>query len=368
MKNKICLVYNFAQHYRENIFCLLDKELNCDFVFGDKYLDIKKMDYSLFKNNVYERKSIFLSSGFYFLKNNISCFKKKYSVYIVLGEPLFLDSWIILLRCFFTRKRVYLWSHGWYGRETFPKKIIKRFFFSLSTGVFLYGNYAKKLMVKEGFNSSKLHVIHNSLSYDKQIKLRNKLKESDIFKSHFQNNYPNLIFTGRLTKVKKLDMILRFIKYSKEKGVPYNLVLVGTGEEEVSLHELAFSLNISKNIWFFGPCYKEEIISDLIFNADLCVSPGNVGLTAMHAMVYGCPVITHNNFPCQMPEFEAIKSGITGDFYTYGNEESFFNTIENWFLNQNYRHDVRLACYREIDNFWTPEYQLKIIKDAINKK
>lgn len=35
----------------------------------------------------------------------------------------------------------------------------------------------------------------------------------------------------------------------------------------------------------------------------------------MHSMMFGCPVITHNNFNWQMPEYEAIKPGITGDFF-----------------------------------------------------
>lgn len=45
---KICLIYNFAQHYRTNIFTL-DQQLNVDFVFVEKYLDMKKMDYSLLR-------------------------------------------------------------------------------------------------------------------------------------------------------------------------------------------------------------------------------------------------------------------------------------------------------------------------------
>ncbi len=67
-------------------------------------------------------------------------------------------------------------------------------------------------------------------------------------------------------------------------------------------------------IWLYGACYDEEIIGELIFNAQLCVSPGNVGLTAMHSLVYGTPVITHNNFSNQSPEFEAIIDGKTGSF------------------------------------------------------
>lgn len=46
---KLCLIYNFAQHYRTSIFKLIDQEYDCDFFFGDSYLNVKKMDYSQLK-------------------------------------------------------------------------------------------------------------------------------------------------------------------------------------------------------------------------------------------------------------------------------------------------------------------------------
>ena len=51
---KLCLIYNFAQHYRSSIFRLIDQEYDCDYFFGDAYLNVKKMDYSLLKGNVTE--------------------------------------------------------------------------------------------------------------------------------------------------------------------------------------------------------------------------------------------------------------------------------------------------------------------------
>ena len=55
--------------------------------------------------------------------------------------------------------------------------------------------------------------------------------------------------------------------------------------------------------------------------SDLCVIPGNVGLSAMHAFSVGLPVISHDNFDIQMPEFEAIIDSKTGSFYKHGNIE-----------------------------------------------
>ena len=83
----------------------------------------------------------------------------------------------------------------------------------------------------------------------------------------------------------------------------------------------------------------------------------------MHAMVYGTPVLTHDDFPWQMPEFEAIKPGITGAFFHRGDIESLSHAIDAWFEQSGYdRELIRKACYKEIDSFWTPEYQINVLK------
>lgn len=116
-------------------------------------------------------------------------------------------------------------------------------------------------------------------------------------------------------------------------------------------------------MWFYGACYDEKPNAELIYNADLCVAPGNVGLTAMHTMVFGTPVISHNDFKWQMPEFEAIHPNETGDFFEYKNTESLASTISNWFsVHKSDRAEVRRFCYHEIDTQWNPNFQIKVIR------
>ena len=105
----------------------------------------------------------------------------------------------------------------------------------------------------------------------------------------------------------------------------------------------------------------------MIYNADLCVSPGNIGLTAMHALVFGTPATTHDDFPHQMPEFEAIREGVTGTFFKYNDVESLANSISRWFAeNGNKREEVRRACMKEIDENWTPQFQLSVLKKYLH--
>lgn len=111
------------------------------------------------------------------------------------------------------------------------------------------------------------------------------------------------MFVGRLDPIQKLDMILKAIKLSKDKGRLYNMTYIGGGQEKENLEALTKDLGLEDRVWFYGPCYDEEVLGNLIYNADLCVAPGNIGLTAMHTLVFGTPAMTHNCFKWQMPEF-----------------------------------------------------------------
>lgn len=367
-KTKLCLIYNFAQHYRTSIFRLIDQAYDCDFFFGDSYLNVKKMDYSLLKGKVAEGPIRHIGSWSYRPGiQKLLC--KDYDAYILLGESRSLSTWLFCLRArfFHPKKRVYFWSHGWYGKESKAERIAKKLLFKLPKGgSFLYGNYSRELMIKEGFNPDKLYVIHNSLAFDEQVALRKELMPTRIYQEHFGNDNPNLMFVGRLTRIKKLDQVLRAMALLKGKGQNYNMTFIGGGETQAELQKLASELGLEDNVWFYGPCYDEKELCGLIYNADLCVSPGNVGLTAMHTMVFGTPVLTHNDFNHQMPEFEAIHEGDTGSFFKIDDVESLADGISMWFIEKKDKRDeVRRACMKEIDKNWTPQFQIEVIKHVI---
>lgn len=365
---KLCVIYNTAPLYREAVFRAIDKEYDCDWYFGETKSDIKEMDTSLLKNVTYY-KSYGNPNRMYWKKGVLRLlFKKKYQTFFMLAEVRSITDWLFFLLAFsfFPKKHIYIWTHGWYGKETGIDAKMKLWLYRRVTGTFVYGDRARKLLIEQGISKKKLFVIHNSLDYDLQKQLRERIKLSNIYKDHFQNEYPTIIFIGRLTKVKKLNMLIDALFLLREKQELYNLVFVGDGTESAHLKDQIERLHLEKQVWFYGSCYDEFINAELIYNADLCVSPGNVGLTAIHSLVFGCPVVTHNCFEWQMPEYEAIQAGITGDFFKMNDTIDLATVISRWFcLNSNKREEVRKACFSEIDINWNPNYQLQIIKQNL---
>lgn len=365
--SETCFYFNMPAKYRESIYRKMEEEFSADWYFGISRDGLKLFDTSDFKN-VTELQS-YEGHGVKWTKGLISLLFKKYSQYLIIGEPRDLASLIFLLLkiTFFRKKKVYLWTHGWYGKETYGKKIFKKLYFLCADGILLYGEYARQCMIKEGFNANKLHVIHNSLAYDTQLNLRKKMSHTDVYCKHFGNKNPVIYFIGRLRAVKKLDMIISALYQLKKQGYVFNLVFIGDGECKETLEKQVEHLGLTDQVWFYGECFDEKINAELIYNADLCVAPGNVGLTAIHSLMFGCPVISHNDFHLQMPEFEAIKEGITGAFFERGNVDSLALVILQWFeKNSNKRTEIMNSCFKEVESSWNPYFQINVIKKVLS--
>lgn len=363
--NRVCCIMNYPTHYRKNIYLSMAEELNCDFYFGDLHSSkLKMIDFTLFKNPpvICHTKKF---GKFNWNKGSLKpVFKRSYHSYILTGEQACLSTWVILLINRLLNRKTYLWAHCWHGDETGFKAFHTKIYLRLASGLFLYGNHAKRLLLTEGFKEEKLHVIYNSLDYDKQLEIRKELSPVPVYLNYFGNDLPVVIFTGRLTTEKKIEQLIEAQVKLKKRGLPFNVLLLGDGGETERLKELVQQYQVASHYWFYGACYDEKVIGNLYFNADLTVSPGNVGLTAIHAMSYGCPVIAHHTFTKQGPEFEAIIPGITGDFFEKDNVDSLVEKICIW-LSPRDKKVVRRACFQVIDSKYNPNHQIEVLREAL---
>jgi glycosyltransferase involved in cell wall biosynthesis len=272
-------------------------------------------------------------------------------------------------------KKTLFWSHGVYGNESGLKRLIRVTFYRMADGMLLYGDYSKKLLIDLGMDPRSLEVIYNSLDYSKQKELRDLKSESCVteVKARLFGSgdlmQPYLIFVGRLTSVKRLDLLLKAVAKLKQRGRAVNCLIVGEGPEAEMLYHLTESLGIVEQVNFYGASHDEEELSELIYSADLCVAPGNVGLTAMHALVYGTPVLTHGDKCWQMPEFEAIIAGVNGNFFERDDLDDLVDKADALLKTcADDRSMMRTACYKIIDEKYNPSYQSQVIRQMINRR
>ncbi|WMN87516.1 glycosyltransferase [Vibrio parahaemolyticus] len=374
-KKNIVFVYHYFAHYRQPVIDTIDKlfldEFNVTYIASENSNEpsLKTMDFNK-KQSFLKVKNKWYGKWLWQSGLLLKLLSVKPDHIVFLGQFNFITTWLyaILFRCL--GKNVLFWGHGLYGNEKGLKKVIRNIFNRLPNKHLVYGNFAKNLLLKNGIKDSDVSVIYNSLNYDLQKSVyleQNEKSSSDVRSSLFphSSDLPLGIFVGRLTAVKKLDMIIDCIKILKKEGLNLNFVFIGEGPEYHSLREKVIQHNLVDSIFFYGACHDEVMLGKILYSADVCISPGNVGLTAIHSLSYGTPVITHDNYSLQMPEFEAINDPITGSFYKFGSLESLIEKVKFWLFESNDSHYDNNKCRDVVDNYYNPQAQAKLIYNAI---
>ncbi|MHA2939520.1 glycosyltransferase [Vibrio sp. RC27] len=365
---KTLIVYHYIAKYRKPIFSELVNSGNffiASDVVSNNDIELTNIDFPNDKfialKNTWLGKKVLWQLGL--ISHVIT---GKYDSIIYLGDPNFITTWICLILNKFMKTRSYLWTHGFVHKPTLSTKL-KIIMYRLSDGLLLYGNNSKNKLIERGISEEKLHVIYNSLDFSNQKSLKSKINKSQILErknSLFKSNHFQLVFVGRLTFHKKLDMLIELVDRLKGNQIYVNLLLIGDGEARTTLEKMvANKPSLLEQVNFYGKTYDESELCELLLSSDLCISPGEIGLTAMHVMGYGIPVITHDNFELQMPEYEAIIENKTGILFEEGSIDSLVNTVVQYINNPILNVDEK--CIEVIEKYYSPESQLRRINKAL---
>ncbi len=156
---------------------------------------------------------------------------------------------------------------------------------------------------------------------------------------------------GRLYWEKRLDLLLRGI--APLLGPDLRLLLVGSGEEEQSLRELARSLGVSD--WVHLPGTRQDV-PGILAAMDVLASPSadeTFGLSVLEAAVVGLPVVY-----VSAPALEALGP-LDGVYHVAADDEALSDGLRTALANPGERppresldiYDIRTVA-RQVDAFY----------------
>lgn len=151
----------------------------------------------------------------------------------------------------------------------------------------------KKVLVREyGIPADKIEVVHNRIDYN--------MFDADDGTNAFSylgrlksQGYRVITNIGRLTIQKNLVNLLHAVKLTVDHHPKTIFLLVGSGEQEHELIDLAADLGISKNV-IFVPFLHGKKWRDAFRVADLFVMPSTsepFGITPLEAIGFGAPAL-----------------------------------------------------------------------------
>jgi len=372
--------YNCIPHYRRSIFERLSANPDVEFtVVADSkpdtpFLEVVDLASAPIRYRIAEtyRIKFPLMAELYWQPRALSIiWGHRPDVVIALGNPFSLTAWGVALLCTLRRIPLLLWGHGLLSDETGPKWWLRRLFYRLADGQLLYGMHAKTLLEAKGFHPATLYVVYNSLDYEAQRRIADGISGEDAaaYRAHLgvRPGEGLVVFTGRLQAVKRLDLLIRAIGLLAQQGKRIHVALVGEGAERGNLAELASQEEVGDLVHFVGSLYDEQALGLIYKASDLSVIPSGAGLSVMHALVFGTPVLLHDHLPSHFPEWEAVEEGVTGFFYRYGDVTDLVAKIESAVFPTSAKARMAASCQRVIHERYNPRHQEAVFVRAVRE-
>lgn len=368
-RERVAVIYDAFPHYRKGVIEELAASKHYKYYFfGDAaYRDPAIKAYE-FTPEVEFVRTKSLHVGPFLIQFGIfkGLRRNRISHCIFLGNPRFLSCWIWAPILRLLGKRVYFWSHGWLVSNEPPlRRLVKQVFFRLPHALLLYGKRSKEIGVARGFAADNIHVIGNSLDYRTQKRIFSELALRSPAELRRGFGFPIdrkiIICTARVVQRCRFDLLIEAASEMQGSGDGVFLLIVGDGPEKEKLAKLAAASGVAIHFW--GACYDENTIAKLHKLSDVTVSPGKIGLTAVHSMAYGTPVISHDNFDNQGPEYDAIVPGVTGDFFMENSSGDLARVMLRWF--ENHPAKPEAACIDRVEVEFTPCFQRRAIESAL---
>jgi len=292
-------------------------------------------------------------------------------VVIAQGSPYDLTAWVLVMIGRVTGIPVLLWTHGLQGEESGLKWVIRACLYRLARGLMLYGDYAKQLLITKGLAADRLHVIYNSLDHSTQARIAGAITPDDC--ETFRRSLgvgPDervICFTGRLQPVKRLPWLLQVLNLAARRGKTIHLVLVGDGSERQPLESLTVELGLTGLVHFLGAIYDESRLGLILSASDLAVVPSGAGLSIMHALAYGTPVLLHDKVEEHFPEWEAVKDGETGWMYRHDDVSDCVEKLIDALFPNPKKPAMAAACRAMISSRYNSTTHAGLFVDAIAK-
>lgn len=123
-----------------------------------------------------------------------------------------------------------------------------------------------------------------------------------------------LLFCGRLRTRPStgVELLLRALAELVLNDGSYEAVVIGEGEDRQRLESVAHQLGVAAHVRWLGAQFDEAVIAPWFMSANCFVYPGPIGLSILHAMGYGLPVITHADRRRHNPEIVVLRDGWNG--------------------------------------------------------
>ena len=335
--------------FRQSFFALLGKKFDL-YVSASQPLETESIKtFSSLNNCVFIKSRVFylLGGRLWFdrdWKRNID--RVHPDVVILTPTPRMVSNFLVAWYCKRRKIKVMGWGMGkmpgLLGFKAAIHLCLLRLLLKPFDAMISYSRVAAKYYISAGIAPSNCYIAFNSIDTNESRTNLDLLKKDQRVKHDLLGLYGvsekslKIVFVGRLTKSKKIDLLFRCLD---KLNLDCELIIVGDGVYKEKLVQCA--RESSKKILFVGHRSGYEL-ARLLYICDLFVLPALGGLAVQQAMSYGLPIVVSVG---DGTEQDLVESGVNGLFFVENDEKSMLSAISKII----HEHDLSLMGKRSLE-------------------
>lgn len=240
----------------------------------------------------------------------------------------------LMIQSRISRTPLVLWGHGFSKNDSRIKRWLRTKLVAPADAIVVYNYAAADDLIQSGLPREKVFVALNSLDQAPiQAARADWLSRPDDLAAFRKANRldttgPVAIFCSRLMHDNRVDLLITAAKALIGRHPGMRVVIIGNGPEKERLMAQAAALGLADVVTFAGSMYGEPQLAPWFLSSNMFVYPENIGLSVLHALGYGLPVVTSDRIESQNPEIEAIVPGRNGLLYKHGSLDALVDTID----------------------------------------
>ena len=167
---------------------------------------------------------------------------------------------------------------------------------------------------------------------------------------------PYLLWSGRMVDWKHPELALQTAKYLKEKGIRFHLDMIGGGDLEAQLKEMAKEFGLNDMVSFLGFLTPAEV-REHMEKAEVYLLTSDRqegwGAVANEAMNSGCALVADHMIGAAP---YLIRHGVNGCIYRDGDSGMLFRTVEELIKDPVRRNALGHRAYETITTVWNADF------------
>ncbi len=209
-------------------------------------------------------------------------------------------------------------------------------------GFFAYTGAVRDHLIVQGLAPQKVFVLNNTIDIQHQRTIYEKYyPEREAIRQRLGlADQRVLLFVGRFTPNKRLDLLLNSFNLLRRYSDTYHLMLVGDGY-------LPRDLIAQQGISHLGSVVDLDELGPLYVASDLFVFPGSVGLGPLQALCYDLPILTIDS-STHMPEYEYLNLSNSIVLPSGTSSQDYAHAIDNLFKNHEQYQRLRSNTWPSI--------------------